>query len=198
MSSETVTDGVSVLHESGSKSSPRQSPPEGLSREELIEQLKRENQALRARLLGVNELARLLQEKTEACDNLRDRNKRQEIAIIRLENRCSNYDKKLRQAAAAGGAGAGAGPAAGGGASMRSGQSPFIPGPSRQILEGLMKENSELRKTVNNVTKKGQSGYLEAVVRMLIRSVSVSIWHCLEVFRNVFCETCLCCQQSYH
>ena len=28
-----------------------------------------------------------------------------------------------------------------------------------------MRENSELKKTVNNLTKKGASGYLEAVVR---------------------------------
>ena len=157
--SQTVTDGVSTRHKPGTQTSARKSPPAGLSLEELVDQLKRENQGLRARLLGVNELARLLQEKTEACENLRDRNKRQEIAIIRLENRCSNYDKKLRQASAAGG-----GAGSGGGASLKSGQSPFIPGPSRQILEGLMKENSELRKTINNVTKKGQSGYLEAVV----------------------------------
>lgn len=123
-----------------------------------LEGLKKENQSLRTRLLGVNELARLLQEKTEAYDNLRDRTKRQEIAIIRLENRCSNYDKKLRQALAGGNG-------AGGGAAVKSNQSPFIPGPSRQIMEGLMKENSGLKKAINNVIKKSESGYLEAVVR---------------------------------
>ena len=36
----------------------------------------------------------------------------------------------------------------------KPGQSPFIPGPSRQILEGLMKENSELKKTVSSLTGK--------------------------------------------
>ena len=36
----------------------------------------------------------------------------------------------------------------------KPGQSPFIPGPSRQILEGLMKENSDLKKTVSNMTGK--------------------------------------------
>lgn len=36
----------------------------------------------------------------------------------------------------------------------KPGQSPFIPGPSRQILEGLMKENSDLKKTVSNLTGK--------------------------------------------
>ena len=124
-----------------------------------LDGLKRENQTLRTRLLGVNELARLLQEKTEAYDNLRDRTKRQEIAIIRLENRCSNYDKKLRQALQGGNNGAG------GGAPVKSSnQSPFIPGPSRQIMEGLMKENSGLKKAINNVIKKSESGYLEAVV----------------------------------
>ena len=119
-----------------------------------FEGLKKENQLLRTRLLGVNELARLLQEKTEAYDHLRDRTKRQEIAIIRLENRCSNYDKKLRQAIAAGGNGGGS--AAG---TAKSNQSPFIPGPSRQIMEGLMKENSGLKKAINNVIKKSESGY---------------------------------------
>ena len=133
-----------------------------------LEGLRKENQSLRTRLLGVNELARLLQEKTEAYDNLRDRTKRQEIAIIRLENRCSNYDKKLRQALAAGdnGTTGGSGPA------LKSNQSPFIPGPSRQIMEGLMKENSGLKKAINNVIKKSESGYLEAVVSMHVCACS--------------------------
>lgn len=157
--STTVTDGVSAPLESGTQLDGRQSPTQGMSAQDRIDYLKKENQSLKARLLGVNELARLLQEKTAACENLRDRSKRQEIAIIRLENRCSNYDKKLRQAATAA-----SWPVAGGGGSLKSGPSPFIPGPSRQILEGLMKENSELKKTINTVTKKGESSYLEAVV----------------------------------
>ena len=36
----------------------------------------------------------------------------------------------------------------------KSDQSPFIPGPSRQILEGLMKENSYLKKVIDNLTGK--------------------------------------------
>lgn len=32
--------------------------------------------------------------------------------------------------------------------------SPFIPGPSRQILEGLMKENSYLKKIIGDLTGK--------------------------------------------
>lgn len=132
--------------------------PVGMSLQAYIEQLKRENQSLSARLLGVNELARLLQEKTEACANHVEKNKRQEIAIIRLENRCSNLDKKLRQMSSSGG-GTGGTPA-----QVRTSQSPFIPGPSRQILETLMKENSELKKTINKLHKKGETGYIEAVV----------------------------------
>ncbi len=72
---------------------------------------------------------------------------------MRLENRCANIEKMSKNLK-------------GGPTSLpsKTGQSPFIPGPSRQILEGLMKENSELKKTLNSLTRKGASGYLEAVV----------------------------------
>ena len=75
------------------------------------------------------------------------------MAVVRLENRCANIEKMSKSSKS-------------GAASIpsKTGQSPFIPGPSRQILEGLMKENSELKKALNSLTKKGASGYLEAVV----------------------------------
>ena len=120
-----------------------------------LQKIQDENKALQLRILGVNELARLLQDRTEVTEVLQEKNKRLEVAVVRLENRCSNFERKLR---AQGGAVVGPKP----------GQSPFIPGPSRQILEALMKENSELKKTLNNLTKKGATGYLEAVVSVFV------------------------------
>ena len=126
--------------------------PRGLPSEfeDELRQLKQENRSLQLRVLGVNELARLLQDRIEIIQVLQDKNKRLEVAVVRLENRCSNFERKLK--------------AQGGVAVPKPGQSPFIPGPSRQILEALMKENSELKKTLSNVMKRGASGYLEAVV----------------------------------
>ena len=120
----------------------------------VIRKLRSENKQLQIRVLGVTELARLLQDRREKVKVLEDKNKRLEVAVVRLENRCANLEQKLR---ADGGAGPVSGP--------RSMQPPSIPGPSRQILEALMKENSELKKTLNGMQKKGPSGYLEAVVR---------------------------------
>ena len=130
---------------------------------EECQRLRRENSRYTMRLLGVNELARLLQEKTEACDSLQDKSKRLEIAVVRLENRCSNFEKKLRSQTSTSlpsGVGTGAG-----NANPKQTQSPFIPGPSRQILDSLLKENSELKKTINSMAKRGTTGYMEAVVR---------------------------------
>ena len=124
---------------------------------EELQKLKQDNGMLNRRLLGVNELARLLQEKSETCDNLTEKNKRLEIAVVRLENRCSNFDKKMK-AQQFSSLPSGSGPN-----SKSSQNSPFIPGPSKQILESLMKENHELKKTINNFTKKGPAGYREAV-----------------------------------
>ena len=120
--------------------------------EQLIRKLSFENKQLQLRVLGVNELARLLQDRSEKVKVLEDKNKRLEVAVVRLENRCANLEQRLR---AEGGA-----PLSG----PKSMQPPSIPGPSRQILEGLMKENSELKKALNAMQKKGPSGYLEAVV----------------------------------
>lgn len=119
--------------------------------EQLIRKLRSENKSLQLRVLGVNELARLLQDRSEKVKVLEDKNKRLEVAVVRLENRCANLEQKLRDGS--------------GTAGPRSMQPPSIPGPSRQILEALMKENSELKKALNNMQKKGVSGYLEAVVR---------------------------------
>ena len=116
--------------------------------ESEIRKLQEENKQLQLRILGVNELARLLQDRNEIVEVLQEKNKRLEVAVVRLENRCSNFERKLKFQG-----GVMVGP--------KPGQSPFIPGPSRQILEALMKENSELKKTLN---KKVPVGYLEAVV----------------------------------
>lgn len=124
--------------------------------EQLIRKLRSENKQLQLRVLGVNELARLLQDRSEKVKVLEDKNKRLEVAVVRLENRCANLEQKLR----ADGGGGGGGPVSG----LKSMQPPSIPGPSRQILEALMKENSELKKALNGMQKKGPSGYLEAVV----------------------------------
>ena len=120
--------------------------------EQLVRKLRSENKQLQLRVLGVNELARLLQDRSEKVKVLEDKNKRLEVAVVRLENRCANLEQRVR---AEGGA-----PLSG----LKSMQPPSIPGPSRQILEGLMKENSELKKALNAMQKKGPSGYLEAVV----------------------------------
>lgn len=114
--------------------------------------LNEENHQLQMRILGVNELARLLQDRNEVVAVLKDRNKRLEMSLVRLENRCASFERQIKSQKNSGVP------------SVKQGQSPFIPGPSRQILEGLMQENCELKKTVNNLQKKGSSGYLEAVV----------------------------------
>lgn len=116
------------------------------------QRLRDENHQLQLRILGVNELARLLQDRNEAVAIAKERNKRLEMSLVRLETRCANFERQIKSQKSSSVP------------SAKSGQSPFIPGPSRQILEGLMQENGELKKTVNNLQKKGSSGYLEAVV----------------------------------
>ena len=69
------------------------------------------------------------------------------MAVVRLEYRCANMEKitKSRTDSVSS-------------YPPKTGQSsPFIPGPSRQILEGLMKENSELKKVLNRLTMNGAS-----------------------------------------
>ena len=122
------------------------------SESDTIIRLRNENKTLQLRVLGVNELARLFQDKTDLVQVLTEKNKRLEVAVVRLEHRCSNFERKMKSLGSSGSA------------SAKSGQSPFIPGPSRQILEALMRENTDLKKALNHVTEKKGSGYLEAVV----------------------------------
>lgn len=116
------------------------------------QKLGEENHQLQLRILGVNELARLLQDRNELVAVLKERNKRLEMSLVRLENRCATFERQLKSQKNTSMP------------SIKPGQSPFIPGPSPKILEGLMQENLELKKTVNSLKKKGSSGYLEAVV----------------------------------
>ena len=147
------------------------------------QKLRDENHQLQLRILGVNELARLLQDRNEVVGVLKDRNKRLEMSLLRLENRCANFERQLKSQKNSSVP------------SAKAGQSPFIPGPSRQILEGLMQENCELKKTVNNLQKKGSSGYLEAVVSMYVRLyVCVNGWSC-EYMYAIACMSihmCMC------
>lgn len=134
---------------------------ENVDLSEELRKVKDENSTLNRRLLGVNELARLLQDKTETCNSLEEKNKRLEIAVVRLENRCSNFEKKMKSTAAQ----FSSLPTNSTGNNPKSlPNSPFIPGPSRQILESLMKDNHELKKTINNLLKGGPAAYKEAVV----------------------------------
>ena len=61
-----------------------------------IQKLQEENKQLQLRILGVNELARLLQDRNEIVQVLQEKNKRLEVAVVRLENRCSNFERKLK------------------------------------------------------------------------------------------------------
>ena len=70
-----------------------------MSPEELeieCQHLRDENHQLQLRILGVNELARLLQDRSEMVQVLEEKNKRLEIAVVRLENRCANMDRTLK------------------------------------------------------------------------------------------------------
>jgi chromosome segregation ATPase len=129
--------------------------------------LKKENSQLNCRLLGVNELARLLQDKSQSVDTLKDKNKRLELAVVRLENRCSNFEKKIKSQQQNAQVGEPTVP--------KVGTAPFIPGPSKQILESLMKENTELKKTIDGLTKKGPTSYREAVVCVIIHFQSLMV-----------------------
>ena len=55
-----------------------------------------ENRQLQLRVHGVNELARLLHDRSELVRVLEEKNKRLEIAVVRLENRCADYDRVLK------------------------------------------------------------------------------------------------------
>lgn len=134
-----------VVVGSWTKDEPRD---EELSPEQEVEKLRAEKIALQRRVVGVNELARLLQERTTELEIMGQKNQRLEVALVRMENRCSNYEKKMKAQS---------------GALPKSGQMPVIPGPSRQILDSLMLENRELKKVINKQASKGPTSYLEAV-----------------------------------
>ena len=55
-----------------------------------------ENRELKLRLHGVNEFPRLLQDRSELVQVLEEKNRRLEIAVMRLENRCADYDRMLK------------------------------------------------------------------------------------------------------
>lgn len=59
------------------------------------QRLRDENHQLQLRVLGVNELARLLQDRSELVQVLEERNKRLVIALVRLESRLANDDRRL-------------------------------------------------------------------------------------------------------
>lgn len=156
--------------------------PASMSYEELeykFNKLRKENHQLQLRILGVNELARLLQDRNEVVAVLKEKNKRLDVSVVRLENRCANFERQIKSQKS------------NGVASAKLGQSPFIPGPSKQILQSLWQENEELKKTVNNLQKKGSSGYLEAVVSEVVRMLSSSellVTLCIQISRLVLTQ----------
>ncbi len=134
-------------------------PTGSMAYEELeykYNKLRKDNHQLQLRILGVNELARLLQDRNEVVAMLKEKNKRLDVSVVRLENRCANFERQIKSQKS------------NGVATAKPGQSPFIPGPSKQILQSLWQENEELKKTVNNLQKKGSSGYLEAIVSSVV------------------------------
>ena len=58
--------------------------------------LRDENHQLQLKVCGVNELTKLLQDRSELIQVLEEKNKRLEIAIVRLENRCASDDRMLK------------------------------------------------------------------------------------------------------
>jgi SMC interacting uncharacterized protein involved in chromosome segregation len=120
--------------------------PEQLKRE--CQHLRDENRRLQLRVNGVNELARLLQDRSELVQVLEERNKRLEIAVMRLETRCADYDGILFSTSRVQGADV---------STAKPNQSPLNPAPSMPILEAVMKENSYLKKTIGKLTGKVKS-----------------------------------------
>jgi len=100
--------------------------------------------------LGVSELAKQLEEKKEQSEVMKQKISRLEIALVRVENRASSLEKKLNSK-----------PTADGG---KASATAHIPGPSKQILDTLLAENNKLKTALNNLTNKGHSGYVTAVV----------------------------------
>jgi len=101
-------------------------------------------------VLGVSELARQLEEKKEQVDVMKQKISRLEITLVRVENRASSLEKKLKNNVMGDGSKA----------------TTHIPGPSKQILDTLLAENNKLKTALNNLTNKGHSGYVTAVVML--------------------------------
>ena len=100
----------------------------------------------------MSELARQLEEKKEQVDVMKQKISRLEITLVRVENRASSLEKKLKSS--------------GNIVAVADGnKTTHIPGPSKQILDTLLAENNKLKTTLNNFVKRGHhSGYVSAVV----------------------------------
>ena len=103
-------------------------------------------------MLGVSELARQLEEKKEQIDVMKQKISRLEITLVRVENRASSLEKKLKNSSSVT-------------ADGNKASTTHIPGPSKQILDTLLAENNKLKTALNNLTNRGHSGYVTAVVR---------------------------------
>ena len=104
--------------------------------------------------MGVSELARQLEEKKEQIDVMKQKISRLEITLVRVENRASSLEKKLKNSSSS--------------VTADGVKTTHIPGPSKQILDTLLAENNKLKTALNNLTNRGHSGYVTAVVRTMI------------------------------
>ena len=111
-------------------------------------------------MLGVSELARQLEEKKEQVDVMKQKISRLEITLVRVENRASSLEKKLKNNNVT---------------ADGSKTAAHIPGPSKQILDTLLAENNKLKTALNNLTNKGHSGYVTAVVRLDVINMMMSL-----------------------
>ena len=108
-------------------------------------------------MLGVSELARQLEEKKEQIEVMKQKISRLEITLVRVENRASSLEKKLKSTNVA---------------SDPANKTTSIPGPSKQILDTLLAENNKLKTALNNLTNRGHSGYVTAVVRRALSCIN--------------------------
>ena len=102
----------------------------------------------------MSELARQLEEKKEQIEVMKQKISRLEITLVRVENRASSLEKKLKSS----------------NISTDANKTTQIPGPSKQILDTLWAENNTLKTALNNLTNRGHSGYVTAVVRTCYNS----------------------------
>ena len=115
---------------------------------------------LRYRVLGVSELARQLEEKKEQIEVMKQKISRLEITLVRVENRASSLEKKLKNTG------------------VPNEKATHIPGPSKQILDTLLAENNKLKTALNNLTNRGHSGYVTAVVSPLPYIIAIMLMLC--------------------